>query len=62
MFTEPPIIEDTPRTYRSDLSTSRLHVQKTQEQQADKALLSAEETLDFISKSFEYFKKAVVSL
>ncbi|XP_053377953.1 cilia- and flagella-associated protein 54-like isoform X4 [Mercenaria mercenaria] len=60
MFTEPPIIEDTPRTYRSDLSTSRPHGQKTQEQQQDKTLLTAEETLDFISKSFDYFRKAIV--
>lgn len=60
MFTEPPVVEDTPRTYRSDLSTSRIHAQKTLEQQ-DKALLTAEETLDFINKSFIYFRKAIVS-
>lgn len=61
MFTEPPIVEDTPRTYRSDISTSRILTQRAQEQQQDKALLTAQETLDSITKAFNFFRKAIVS-
>ncbi|XP_052780184.1 cilia- and flagella-associated protein 54-like isoform X4 [Mya arenaria] len=58
MFTEPPIVEDTPRTYRSDMSTARLHTQKTD--QPDIGILTAQETLDAINKSFSFFRKAIV--
>ena len=60
MFTEPPVIEDTPRTYRSDMSTARLQTQKTDP--VEKAILTAQETLDSITKSFNFFRKAIVSI
>ncbi|XP_052282343.1 cilia- and flagella-associated protein 54-like isoform X6 [Dreissena polymorpha] len=58
MFTEPPVIEDTPRTYRSDMSTARLQAQKIQE--PDKAILTAQETMDSIKQSFIFFRKAII--
>ena len=60
MFTEPPIVQDTPRTYRSDLSTARIQAQKALEQQAERKLLTAQDTLDAMNKAFTYFRKAIV--
>ena len=60
MFTEPPPVEDTPRTYRSDLSTARMHTK--QQTEPDKILLTAQDTMDALKKSFGFFKKAIVSL
>ena len=60
MFTEPPVVEDTPRTYRSDISTARIAFQKTTE--AEKPLLTAQDTLEAINKAFTFFRKAIVSL
>ena len=59
MFTEPPVVEDTPRTYRSDLSTARLQTQ--QKPEPDKIMLTAQDTMDALNKSFSFFKKAIVS-
>ena len=49
MFTEPPTVEDTPRTYRSDLSTARMHTKHQTE--PDKILLTAQDTMDALKKS-----------
>ena len=59
MFTEPPPVEDTPRTYRSDLSTARL--QASQKPEPDKLMLTAQDTMDALKKSFGFFTKAIVS-
>ena len=59
MFTEPPPIEDTPRTYRSDVSTARLQAQ--QKTEPEKILLTAQDTMEALNKSFSFFKKAIVS-
>ncbi|KAK3102398.1 hypothetical protein FSP39_011137 [Pinctada imbricata] len=54
----PPEPEDTPRTYRSDISNVPLpkHTQK----ELDNVIISTKETTDTLTKTFAYFRKAII--
>ncbi|KAL3852227.1 hypothetical protein ACJMK2_015897, partial [Sinanodonta woodiana] len=64
LFTMPPEVEDTPRTYRSDVTTARGQgKQKTQDlsqAQEDKIHLTSSDTVEYIKKTFAYLQRAIV--
>jgi hypothetical protein len=60
MYYFPPEQEDTPRTYRSDISG--VEPPKVQPKNTDNVILSSKVTLEYLKKSFSFFNRAIVSL